>query len=542
MNLTRVINAGLLGAFLLTAAGCGGGSNSTSMTQPPPPPPPPPALDPQYRVSATSPFAGNCDGASAGDTFYSNAEVEPTLAINPSNTLKMAAAWQQDRWSSGGARGIVAGASSDGGKTWSQHTLAFSICGGGTPENGGDYERASDPWITAAPDGTLYLTAIAFSGGSLQPGSISAVVASRSTDGGMTWGSAQPLVRDVANHFNDKESITADPVTPHYVYAVWDRLLGETEGPTVFARSTDAGVTWEPIRTIYDPGVNNQTIANLIVVLPNGTLVNLFLEIDASGNNFTSTIKIIRSIDNGQTWSLPVSVADDLSVGTRDPDSNMPVRDGSLVPQIAVGPGGTLDVVWQDARFSSGVRDAIALSHSADGGLTWSAPVRVNSVATVAAFTPSVHVRGDGQIGVTYFDFRADTSTAATLLTEYWLARSSDGVQWHESQVAGPFDLTIAPLSAADGAAGYFLGDYQALGSANNVFVPLFVQTNDGTLDNRTDVFVAPAVSATNALAVTQAQAAPSQAVTLQFRQRVSDNLKWALRAHLPHWHANAGK
>ena len=37
-------------------------------------------------------------------------------------------------------------------------------------------------------------------------------------------------------------------------------------------------MTWEPARSIYDPGQNDQTIGNQIVVLPDGTLVDLFAE------------------------------------------------------------------------------------------------------------------------------------------------------------------------------------------------------------------------------------------------------------------------
>jgi len=498
------------------------------MPPPPPPPPPPgPTLDPQYRASAATPFAPNCDGVPASGTLYANSEVEPALAINPANTSNIIAAWQQDRWSNGGARGIVAAASTDGGHSWTQRAMAFSRCGGG------DYERASDAWLSAAPDGTLHQIAIAFSGGLLQPGSVSAVVVSRSTDGGMSWGPTRTLIRDTGNSFNDKCTITADPITPHYVYAVWDRLVSETAGPTAFARSSDDGVTWSAARTIYDPGLNKQTISNQIVVLPNGVLVNLFLQIDTVANNtFTSALKVIRSSDNGDTWSAPFKIADNLAVGTRDPNTGTGVRDASLVTQIAVAPSGDLYAVWQDARFSNGARDGIALSRSSDGGESWSVPVRVNGDATVAAFVPSVHVRADGQVGVSYFDFRPNTSSPATLLTNYWLVRSSNGTSWSESQIAGPFDLALAPLSATGNAAEYFLGDYQALASTGNVFLPLFVQTNAVGVDNRTDVFLAPAVSATASVAaVAHVQAAENFVVTADLLQRVSDNLARAREA-----------
>jgi hypothetical protein len=516
-------------ALPLLLAGCGGGSNSSGTTQQPPPPPPSPVptLDPQYRVSAATPFAPNCDGVPASGTLYANAEVEPALAINPANTSNIVAAWQQDRWSNGGARGIVAATSIDGGHSWAQRAMAFSRCGGG------DYERASDPWLSAAPDGTLHQIAIAFSGGLLQPGSVSAVLASRSTDGGATWSPTRMLIRDTGSFFNDKCTITADTITPHYVYAVWDRLVSETSGPTAFARSSDDGATWSTARTIYDLGPTSQTISNQIVVLPNGMLVNLFLQIDTAANNtFTSALKVIRSSDNGDTWSAPFKIADNFAVGTRDPDTGTGVRDGSLVPQIAVAPGGDLYVVWQDARFSNGARDGIALSRSSDGGMTWSAPVRVNGDVTVAAFVPSVHVRADGQVGVSYFDFRQNTSSPATLLTSYWLARSSGGTSWSESQIAGPFDLALAPLSVAGNTAEYFLGDYQALLGSGNVFVPLFAQTNAAGASNRSDVFLAPAVSATASVAaVAHVQTAQNFVVTADLVRRVSDNLARAREA-----------
>jgi len=525
MKLKSALAVGMLGLLLVA---CGGGSNSSgTMQQQPPGPSSSPTLDPQYRVSAATPFAPNCDGVPAAGTLYTNAEVEPALAVNPANTSNIVAAWQQDRWSSGGARGIVAAASMDGGHSWAQRAVAFSRCGGG------EYERASDPWLSAAPDGTLHLVAIAFSGGLLQPGSVSAVIASRSTDGGMSWGPTRTLIRDTGNFFDDKCTITADPVTPHYVYAVWDRLVSDTAGPTAFTRSTDDGLTWSAARTIYDPGPTNQTISNQIVVLPNGVLVNLFLQIDTAANNtFTSALKVIRSSDNGETWSVPFKIADNLAVGTRDPDTGSGVRDASLVPEIAVAPGGDLYAVWQDARFSNGARDGIALSRSSDGGLNWSAPVRVNGDATVAAFVPSVRVRADGQVGVSYFDFRPNTGSTVTLLTNYWLARSSNGVSWSESQITGPFDLALAPLSGGAGAANYFLGDYQALLSSGNVFVPLFAQTNAANASNRTDVFLAPAVSATaNVAAVQHVQAAENFVVTADMLRRVSENLARAREA-----------
>src|SRR6185295_1245817 len=87
---------------------------------------------------------------------FTGAEVEPYVAIDPRNSSHLIGVWQQDRWSDGGARGIRAGYSLDGGSTWSPTQAAFSHCTGGNAANGGDYARASDPWVTIGPDGIAY--------------------------------------------------------------------------------------------------------------------------------------------------------------------------------------------------------------------------------------------------------------------------------------------------------------------------------------------------------------------------------------------------
>jgi hypothetical protein len=124
-----------------------------------------PAPDPQYRVSAATPFAAGCDGVPANGIVYADAEVEPSFVINPHDGTNLVAAWQQDRWSTGGARaGIVTAVSRDGGKTWAQHTMRSRAAGGGTrPRTAAtSIARQTDPWLTAAPDGTLHRLRLAY--------------------------------------------------------------------------------------------------------------------------------------------------------------------------------------------------------------------------------------------------------------------------------------------------------------------------------------------------------------------------------------------
>ena len=493
---------------------------------------------PQVRISGTSPFALGCDGAPAVGTLYVNAEVEPMIAVNPRNANNVIAVWQQDRWSNGGARGLLAGVSQDGGHTWATRMAAFSRCTGGSSANGGDYPRASDPWVSFGPDGAAYQSSLSFAGDVFAPGSSSAILVSRSADGGTSWSDPAILIRDGSGFFNDKDSLTADPTDARFVYAVWDRLVAGGGGPSYLARSTDGGATWEPARPIYDPGPTSQTINNQIVVLPNGVLIDFFTQLDAPpGAPETATLAIIRSLDKGVSWSAPIAISPVQSVGTVDPQTQAPVRDASDLGSIAAGTHGELVAVWQDSRFSGGVRDGIAFSRSLDGGVTWSTPTRVNRDAAVAAFVPAVTVRGDGTYGVTYYDFRNNTSDPSTLPTDNWLTQSTDGVTWLESHVAGPFDLAIAPVDE-----GLFLGDYQGLSSAGALFLPLYAETNDGQLGNRTDIYVSLAGSAgaaqeaqTHAARVT-AQSAEPLPSTPELQRKIHESVLRTMQRRLPGW------
>jgi hypothetical protein len=457
--------------------------------------------DARITVSGPSPYAPGCDGT-AGSAFV-NAEVEPMLAINPLDPSNVIGVWQQDRWFDGGARGLRTAYSHDGGRTVAFSQAAFSRCSGGTAANGGDYARASDPWVSIGPTGIAYQVAIGFTGGTFAPGSANAVLASRSLDGGATWSAPATLIRDTNTAFNDKESITADSTNGNYAYAVWDRLLPGGSGPSWLARTTDGGATWEPARAVYTPPGNGQTLNNQVVTLPNGTVVLFFSEFVTINQATTVVLRVARSADKGETFGAPITIATSESIGTEDPQTGQAIRDAGNIGSIAVGGNGVIAVAWQDARFTGDTVEGIAFSRSLDGGLTWSAPVAVNRVPSAQALLPAIAIRDDGTYGVLYYDLRNDTPDPTTLLADVWLAQSSDGLTWRESHVSGPFDFGKAPHVTEGAEVGLFVGDYQALRTSGAAFVPFFVQTT-GDPANLTDVYESivtapPAASASDA-------------------------------------------
>src|SRR6266511_953080 len=167
-------------------------------------------------ISAPSPFT-NCNiGLPDGGTNYLNAEVEPWVAVNPANASNIIGVYQQDRWSNGGARGLVASVTHDGGASWSRSWAPFTFCSGGTAGNGGDFERASDPWVTFAPNG------------------------------GASWEPARAIFAPRANRFSIGNQIAVLPNGD----LVDIMFLGHGSGnqrsgwDVAVVRSTDRGVTW----------------------------------------------------------------------------------------------------------------------------------------------------------------------------------------------------------------------------------------------------------------------------------------------------------
>ena len=112
-------------------------------------------------VSGATTFGPGCNGATQPGTLFPKAEVEPFVATNPANTSNLVAVLQQDRWSNGGSQALLAAYSTNGGQSWTPSASPpFSRCNGGNAGNGGDYERASDPWVTFGPDGSAYFMAL----------------------------------------------------------------------------------------------------------------------------------------------------------------------------------------------------------------------------------------------------------------------------------------------------------------------------------------------------------------------------------------------
>src|SRR5258708_10778468 len=164
-----------------------------------------------------------------GSTNYPDAEVEPYVAVNPTNPSHLVASFQQDRWNDGGANGLTNVVSTDGGANWklAKQQPQFSICEGATPGSPGFFNRATDPWVSFSADGKIvYSIRDSFNADGPGFGGASSIIVSRSTDGGQSWKTPVTLELDTSfTVLNDKESITADPVFVTVAYILMVRSV-----------------------------------------------------------------------------------------------------------------------------------------------------------------------------------------------------------------------------------------------------------------------------------------------------------------------------
>jgi hypothetical protein len=429
--------------------------------------------------SASSPLADPCPYQAENEpdqVNYEDTEVEPLVAVNPTNQDNVIGVYQEDRWSDGGAHGLLAATSFTGGESYDPPTWAeFSSCSD-KPET--EYfehlPRATDPWVSFDAGGRAYQIGLSIIDGSLT--GENALSTSTSDDGGLTWSDPSLIDRqDPADNpglFFDKQSITADPYHEGRAWATWiqGNLPGENisfskllhafsyRGTPMISRTTDGGETWSAPKAMTNANLYAQ--GNQIVVEPDGTLIDiqavLFKGAGIQPNTNGVYMAVMRSTDGGRHWSSPSRIA---KIGTVAVSADgQPLRVGDYLPDLAVDPdSGALYATWADGM--GGATNQIVLSRSTDGGRHWSRPAIVSHHASAQSFNHAVEVASDDDVAVLYYDDAANNDETPGIPTDVYLRHSGDGGRtWSDPLKLASFDFANAPV-----ARGYFVGDYQGL-------------------------------------------------------------------------------
>jgi BNR repeat-like domain/BNR/Asp-box repeat len=462
----RARRAAALGAFL-AIAGC---DNSAQPSEP--------SLPPPRLISGplSAPSACAAQAPSPGRP------AEPSLAADPHDPRQLVASWLENRPTND--IGTIVAVSHDGGQTWSRAALpGLLTCAGGT------YVHTSDPWVSIGADGITYV-AVLGSRRATSAGTPHDIVVTASRDHGASWDA--PVVVETAvapPRQPDKEAILADPRRPGTAYAVWaDYQVVPGVEPSVtqvmFAHTADGGRSWSTPAAIYSG--KDEAQENQLLMTAGGVLLDVFVE----GSSLPGTphppplpvkIRMVRSTNQGKTWSTPIDAVAFTYTNAVDPGSGGQLRFfGQDI--TAASAGNAVYVAWFEDHtdFST-----VLLARSEDAGVHWRPPQRVVR-EKAEAFLPTLAVAGDATVGMLWYDFRDFKPGSPTLDTDVWFSSSRDrGVHWTERRAAGPFDLRSAPAVRY----GPFIGDYMGLVGLPDGFAGVFVQARPRSRNGPTDVF-----------------------------------------------------
>ncbi|HEV2415809.1 MAG TPA: sialidase family protein [Candidatus Dormibacteraeota bacterium] len=334
--------------------------------------------------------------------------------------------------------------------------------------NGQDF--GSDPGVAWDTKGNVfYAYIVVFFNRTFHAVQGSEMAVAHSTDG-KTW-SATFFNPNVGNgKFNDKPMITVDrnPSSPHKdrVYVAWDNASpknGKSSDNDVVleSHSDDGGVTFStPAQASPSQGGPAAVIGADPFVGPDGTLYVAWQD------GINPSIQVAASTDGGDTFGGAVQIASTLGVFQVLPPAQA-LRGALIYP--ACGASGTrLVCSWSDATASDGMR--VFVSHSDNGGASWSTAQRVSNPAGVSdQFNQWLAVDPvTGKVVLSWNDSRNDPTRKST---DIFFAKSADG-----GSTFSTMQVTNASTNETTAGAdlGNQYGDYEGISAFNNAVQPVW--------------------------------------------------------------------
>jgi len=363
-----------------------------------------------------------------GNNIVGDAANECSISVDPTNTSRMAIGWRQFNSVSSNFRQGGWGYTTDGGVHWT-----FP----GVLENN---VFRSDPVTNSDETGTFFYLSL------LQTFCENMY---RSTNGGQSWTELQP---DGLAQGGDKQWFTIDKTNGPghgFQYQSNDGSDCDNSGVVEFQRSTDGGVTWqapigipplndspyfgtldvdtngnlfiggEGFTLFYCVRSSNAQIGNQTPTFDQVTTVNmggvlaggginpagldgqLFLAIDKSGTSTNNYIYMLASVQPSGRSTTDVMFVRSTDGGLTFSAPHK-VNDDPVNPNkwhwfgtFSVAPNGRLDAVWYDTRNAANNTDSqLFYSYSTDAGVTWAPNVAVSN-----SFIPSQGYPNQSKIG-----------------------------------------------------------------------------------------------------------------------------------------------
>jgi hypothetical protein len=468
-----------------------------------------------YDVQCPAAYQADCHPSFPvdGSHVQQDTQIEPSIAVNPSDPLNAVAAFQEGRVDAGGDATNGFATTLDGGKTWVHGMLPnLTIMTGATADNGGStFDRASDAVVTfgvnpahatdpTQPAYLVYANSLVFDDGTNSgdsQGLKSGMAINVSHDGGVTWSNPIVLEADNGAGLNDKNWLVVDNGTgvghhPGRVYVVWDRVApmvyAYCDPDVVTSAVTGAGcdklTNWSNAPQnngawyTFNPGPG---IGSIPLVLPDGSLGIMF-EGDFGGTpaiSSTPTDQPDVSVLGSQImfaeapgagavpFPAPLTFTQ-AAVGIASNQSTCCAqqRAGTL-PAAVVDSTGRILVAWEDSRFRTDGLNDILVASSTDG-VTWTPAARVNDDpegSGVDHWNAMIDVGSDGVVHVAYRT-RTEKPSLSNSIDTYYQQSADHGATWSEPLKVNAVTTDVGYCAFSRN--GCFLGDYNQVATASN--------------------------------------------------------------------------
>ena len=413
---------------------------------------------------------GNRSATETGEERISGAQTSPrsesAIRVNRNNTQQIIGA--SNNISASGMQAQFF--SSNGGATWGQTSL---------PLHSGD-AFMSDPTVDWTSDGTAWSMTIGIDSSQ----TVLTMRSYKSTNGGATWTFDNTFSGSLSN--NDKEMLWVDhsATSPFKdnIYVIW-----HAGNPAVVARRTGPAGSWQTPIQVSGSETTGTGIGGDIKTNANGDVFGFYPDTGSQG------LYVVKSTNGGASFGAPVHIATTFgSFQFAVPaDASRQLLIYTTAAAYRTASLNNVYVAWDDLSGDSGCtsgggpgtnasstcKSRIFFSRSTDGGVTWSAPVKINNQSGLNdQFFPWLVVDdSNGKLGLVYYDTVGDSTRTSTNL--YYQSSVDNGVTW-----AAPFKVTTASTNETTAGAdsGNQYGDYINLDGISNLYFPSWTDRRSG--------------------------------------------------------------
>ncbi len=306
------------------------------------------------------------------------------------------------------------------------------------------------------------------------------IVSDRSNNYGASW--LGRVIVPSSNNYDMPNNITDIVSTSPYfgrVYVAWSNF--DVTQPTIyFSYSTDGGSTYNNSMQIGQPNANHYEQGSNLQIGPNGEIYCVWSTPNLS-TNLEDHIAFTKSLNGGINWSAPTNIIN--INGIRGTILNTGIRSHTF-PSMAVdrsggSNNGYIYLCWAQKNLSPAGSDAdICFAYSANGGNTWSSPIRVNDDPInngKLQFLPRISVdQTNGKIAIIFYDTR-DFIYADSCHT--YMAVSNDGGNTFFNMRLSDASQRPIPLS---GYSDNYYSDYNSISGINDAFYAFWTDKRNG--------------------------------------------------------------